>query len=679
MNNQNNDAPYNNSSDNYPGFSEAIQSRFAAFANKSLFTTSTTGLFEAFIHAMPKEAQQHYTCSCCRNFINRFGGLVSISEEGEAISVLWDPGAVPAFFTDSVEAMKRIVSKASVNGVFLSFETTLGTPHAGGWDHLSVPLLREQVLSFKDAGQLMADKKEDYRILVDGLEKYDRSVLDQAAALLESESLARSDKFLGAAKFAQEMHEKRANAKNHRLRDNLTWLAVAEAPAGFTRISSSMIGTLLDDIAAGCTFEEISRRFAAKVSPGVYQRAQTAPSEGNIQQAEKIVAALKLENSLKRRYAAFAEIPEFIWKAEENEPVKSGGDRAGGVFANITPRAKEAPAHAVNPPKTVMTWDKFLRTVVPTADRIEVLANNANRFMALVTADDEEAPNILQWDNTFSWYYHGGIDGEIKRRVENAGGQYEGNEIRCSLIWEGYTDLDLHAYSPHGEHIFFGKKQGDSGGWLDVDANGGSAQTFSPVENIRWSQGRARDGRYEFKVHNYCERGRGTTPFKVELEVNGKIYAYNGVAGSTNWETLVFSFDYIKGQQPAIRSNHAASAADAWNIPANTFARVKGITRSPNLWGDNKAAHTGHHIFFLLDGCKDTTEGKGRGFLVETLKSELHEVRKTLEQYTAMTPILAAEHATACGMGYSKDSEWNLTVRVTSGTSTRLIYIDRFD
>lgn len=57
-----------------------------------------------------------------------------------------------------------------------------------------------------------------------------------------------------------------------------------------------MIGTLLDDIASGMSFDSVSRRFAEKMHPLQYQRPQAAPSAGNIAQAEKIVEKLEFKN-----------------------------------------------------------------------------------------------------------------------------------------------------------------------------------------------------------------------------------------------------------------------------------------------------------------------------------------------------------------------------------------------
>ena len=310
-------------------------------------------------------------------------------------------------------------------------------------------------------------------------------------------------------------------------------------------------------------------------------------------------------------------------------------------------------------------------------ENIEVKVDNPNRLMALVTASDAEAENILQWSNPFSWYYHGGIDGEMKARVEAAGGRYEDNEIRCSLMWEGYTDLDLHCITPTGREISFSNKRvGD--GWLDIDMNGGSHREPHPVENIRWHCN-APQGRYKFIVKNFCERGNGYNPFKVELEVNGQIFVFEDVA-LVNYNKVVFEFEYRHGEVHMVSNNvSSVSSASAWNIEGDDFVKVNGITMSPNLWGDNNSINAGTHVFFLLDECKDLSEGKGRGFFVETLKPELYEIRKTLEAYMASAIIDNADNATACGVGYSKDNEWNLIVKVTSDNAVRYIKIDRWD
>jgi len=122
------------------------------------------------------------------------------------------------------------------------------------------------------------------------------------------------------------------------------------------------------------------------------------------------------------------------------------------------------------------------------------------------------------------------IDAEIKDRVTRAGGLYEGVDLRASLVWNNRNDLDLHVITPAGEHIYYGAKQASCGGWLDVDMNV-RGETTKPVENVRWAKGSARRGRYKVFVRNYAfhESERAPTPFKVELEVGGKITHFEAV------------------------------------------------------------------------------------------------------------------------------------------------------
>ena len=149
---------------------------------------------------------------------------------------------------------------------------------------------------------------------------------------------------------------------------------------------------------------------------------------------------------------------------------------------------------------------------------------------------------------------------------------------------------------------------------------------------------------------------------------------------NTGEKNLAFEFDYHNGVVSNLKTGNQVitSNSEMWNLTMNQFVDVKGIVNSPNMWDGNNATN-GSHTFFILDGCKDTSEGLGRGFFNEILKPELREIRKTLEVFTANTPIECADEADACGVGFSKDSDWNVVIKVTSGKSSRLIKIDRFD
>jgi hypothetical protein len=140
------------------------------------------------------------------------------------------------------------------------------------------------------------------------------------------------------------------------------------------------------------------------------------------------------------------------------------------------------------------------------------------------------------------------IDAEIKQRVEAAGGQHKDVDIRVSLIWNNRNDLDLHVVAPDGSHLYYGQKEA-AGGALDVDKNI-QGETTKPVENIRWSKGRAKKGSYDVYVENFRfhESDSRETPFKVEVAVNGKVQHFEGkmAAGltSTSSRVDIITFNY---------------------------------------------------------------------------------------------------------------------------------------
>lgn len=681
--------PEDRPEDRYDEFEQTIVNRFNSLVSKDtpLFTVNVTGLWDMYLNNIIEEGRQHYNCNCCRHFIERYGNLVVINETGTLESVLWST-EVPPFFKKSIETIRNAISKSRINGIFKSDEQSLGTPRTGEWGHLHATLPNEMVnrSRVKTAGQLMAEKSQEYEMLNRAIQEYPLETITKSIELLKTDTLYRADKVMGIANWFKGVCEDRKNATDSRIKENITWMYVAIAPAGFCHVRNSVFGTLLDSIVAGESFETLSRKFKEKMDPNNFMRSQVAPSEGNLVQAEKLIEKLGLANALRRRYVTFGELqelPELLWENNNVDIIAKEQTKKASVFGNIIAKGKTTTkVNNIDLPTSVMTWDKFVRTVLPTADNIEAKVDNADKLMALVTAADDTAENILLWDNKFSWYYRGGIDSEIRKRLAEAGAKYENNEIRCSLIWENRTDLDLHCITPSGAHMYFGTKRANNG-WLDVDMNAGGRTSDTPVENIRWNTGDAPNGHYKFYVNNFNERVNSYkgTPFKVELEINGKIYSYEGAPLKNNERVVVFEFDYIKGQQPIIgTSSIGASSSDAsdWNI-ASEFVKVNGITSSPNLWGEKPVYHSGNHTFFILEGCKDLSEGTGKGFFNEMLKSELKEIRKSLEAYTSVTPIEDAENASACGVGYNKDTEWNLTLRVTSNGSSRLIKIDRWD
>lgn len=687
----NNEKPmnYERPQDRYEEFEKAVRENFSRVveSNKHLYQVKVDGLWETYLYNLPEDGRFVYDCRACKHFIERYGNLVTIADDGHVESALWYLIDVPPYFAESVLRMNNLVRNSNkIHNVFISDVRTLGTPKTGIWTHMHAVLPTEMVnhSRVKNAGQLMAEKTEDFKMLLNAIQEYPVNVVEQAVALLQTKAMYRSEKVLGIAEWFLKVH-KSLEGKTGTYRTNLIWKAVGEAPNGFCHVKSSMIGTLLDDIVAGYSTRVIMARFEEKMDPQNYMRSRSAPTAAAIEQAEKLVEKLGIANSLRRRYARFDEVADrCVWrpKGPLYKFLEKESKKSSGVFGNVVAKDRSPQNDiSLDLPVTTMTWDKFSRTVLPGAVEIEAKIENSNRFMALVTEAVLGSPNILNWNNPFSWYYHGGIDGEIKRRVEAAGGRYENCEIRCSLIWNNYTDLDIHCITPYGGHMYYGHKN-SAGGYLDVDANGGSHRTPEPVENIRWID-HAPNGHYLFYVHNYYDRNNKDNPYRVELEVGGKIYSREGFMTRTDEQHIAFEFDYLDGVVSNLifgNETSDATGSEMWNLNMGDFVKVKGILKSPNMWDEKSGSANGEHTFFILDGCKDTSEGLGRGFFNEILKPELREIRKTLEAYSASTPIECAETADACGIGFTTDSEWDVVLRVTMDSgNVRLIKIDRFD
>ncbi len=371
-----------------------------------LFTTDAAELYPLFLENIPEEAKQCYNCSACRHFVNRFGRLVSINpESGKKTAVMWN-ASVPEFFQKAVDAVKTKVEDAKITGVFVTDKTELGCSKTGIWEHMAVDVPKKIVYQgrIRTPFQEAAGKAEDYRVLCSSIAKYPQKDVETAVNLLRSDALYRGEQILRMAEWFLEtiklIHGK-ADA------DNILWYRAASAPVGFCHIPATMVGTLLDDIREGYSVSAIKERFNEKMHPLQYQRPQAAPTLGNVKRAEEIVAKLGLEKSLERRYARLDEV-QTVWK-----PVQEKAASVGGVFAGIPIKVKKSEGrNQVEAPETVMTFEKFRRTVLPGAKKIELqVSSHKDSYAALLTAVHSDAPPIILWDreeerNPFSWYLY---------------------------------------------------------------------------------------------------------------------------------------------------------------------------------------------------------------------------------------------------------------------------------
>lgn len=389
----------------YSGLLRGVAAWFGAITPgyTKLFMTDARGLNDLYLDSLPGERQVH-NCHACRRFIETYGALVTINENGETSPVMWAPSAVPEFYEPAFAALHARVKKARVTSVFLTKQSIWGNPITGNFQHIAVQppdalIYRERALT---AGQAMAAMRENFGTVSRALAELSAPMLDQALRLLRAEALNRSERFTAPAEWLRKLHDRPKGRRG----ENVLWRAIASAPEGYCHPRASVLGPLLEDIAAGLPFETIKARFDAKMAPHLYQRPQAAPTTGNITAAESLVAKLGLARSLERRFARLDEL-ETIWTPRADSP----RSHAGGVFGHL--KAKGQPtAPLVDLPLVTITWEKFARTVLPEATRLEFLVPyGASRFMAMTTAVHADAPPVLRWDredarNPVAWYVY---------------------------------------------------------------------------------------------------------------------------------------------------------------------------------------------------------------------------------------------------------------------------------
>jgi hypothetical protein len=130
------------------------------------------------------------------------------------------------------------------------------------------------------------------------------------------------------------------------------------------------------------------------MNPGNYLRPKAAPKQGTIDAAEKVIAKLEAEGSLGRRYARLDELALF-WRPA---PTK------GGIFAELRRQeSREQPLRA----NRYYTWVEFEQTILPTAVRAWVRVPHGKQAFGAVTGPvNMDAPNVLRWNNPYSFYVY---------------------------------------------------------------------------------------------------------------------------------------------------------------------------------------------------------------------------------------------------------------------------------
>jgi hypothetical protein len=670
---------------NFDKFNAALITQFQLMQTSTLYKVnlSRDQLWTTYLESFPEgtdpiyRERSYHDCQCCKQFIRTVGNVVAIIN-GRMESI-WNV-ELDDEYQEVTNSMAELVGNAEILHPFLHYEKNAGTPVTHSheddgtvrtWNHFSLTL-PQSVIAQKDQiptkiSKLRASKDVFQR----SLEEISLEAVDTVLELIGQKSLYRGEEHQRTLqRFRQ---AKKIVHDNPNIDLNLfAWEAVGKIPVSVLRLRNTSIGTLLLDLSEGKELDQAVGAFESMVAPANYKRPTALITPTMIKKAQKQVEELGFSEALSRRHA----VPEDITVNNvifANRAARKAME--GDVFDQLI---ENTPVNPQNLSKVEeIDIETFVSEVVPMATQIELLLENRQigNLMTLVAPVHADAPNMLKWDNNFSWAYNGDVADSMKERVKAAGGDVEG-VLRFSIQWNddnewNRSDYDAHVLEPGGNRIFFGAMRHDrTTGKLDVDVIH-PEKGVPAVENITWTNPvKMETGTYIFSVHGYTVRSENIG-FSAEFEFNGQIHSYDynrPVGQDRHVQVLKGTWDgsdfVITDQLPSTLSSRTI-----WDIPTMQYQNVSMIMLSPNHWDDNNVGNK--HYFFILEGCKQP--GKIRGFYNEFLTDDLREHRKVFEVLGAKMKAEEADIQLS-GLGFSSTKRNHVYCRV-SGNFDRTVKI----
>jgi len=658
----------------------AVEFQFEEMTKLDLFKTdvSKEELWDTYMDSFPEGTNQVYRerrdhdCQKCKQFIRTVGNVVAIVD-GRLISI-WDI-TVGGDYQIVVDSLSQLVKSRKIRDVFLSSEKKIGMDHNTEenngvpikWHHFYMNLPKKHVKRGAEIGTLLGDLRANKEVFQRGLDEIKVEAIETVLELIAQNSLYRGKEHESIVKLFLEQKNIYDTLKDSE-KDNHCWKTSMKLKS-VSKIRNTVIGTLLTDLSEDMPLDTAVKAFETKTAPANYKRPTALVTKGMIDKAEKKVAELEIGDSLLRRYAVVDDITinNVIFANREVKKTMNVFDELKGEVADKKPNLKKVEEVDI---------DTFVKDILPKAEKIELFLCNSHEgnLVSLIAPKNIDAKRIFKWDNNFSWSYKGEVTDSIKERVKKAGGSVTG-DLRCSLSWFNFDDLDLHMKGPDGTHISYGNKcpRGQYGK-LDVDMNAGHGDTRNAVENITYeNKSTMKVGKYKLFVNNYCKRENKDVGFVVEMEFEGKIrtFNYNKAVGDGKDVTVIeFEYSQKDGIQIISSLSSTESTREIWNVPTQKYHNVSMIMNSPNYWDGNSVGNK--HWFFMIENCKNPDTS--RGFYNEFLSNELTEHRKVFEVLGSKMKV-AKDKYQLSGLGFSSTQKNSVICRV-SGSFNRDLKIN---
>lgn len=683
----------------FEGFNKLVQERYRQILSGSsalfIVDLSKQELWDAYLESFAPEdnvlvkERREFDCNCCKSFIGRYGGLIGITNMG--IMTLWDfvlptDEAGHNKFEASRKALDDMVFNAPIREPFLTQESRLGTSRSFDndrekfWNHFSLTVPSDMTLpETADMPKMINEARVDFQLLKRGFEEFTTESVQEVMSLIDADNLYRGDTWRQAlSDFFVPMTIYRG-AESDREQELFLWMKSLKLSPQVCRIRNSSIGQLLIDLSGGKSLEDSVRSYERITAPENYRRPKGIFSE---RQREMAVAKLQekgLDQSLTRRHATLDEIEIANVLFIDRDATTQFSDSPLDL---LTSQATVKKTNYKNAPEVGVS--DFVDEILPSVSKVEILfrSNMRNNLASILTAENEDAPGLFQWDNPYSWSYIANNTDAMRQRVEMAGGKVDGI-LRCSVQWNddprnpNHNDYDLWAIEPSGTKIWYNMERNKgTKGYLDVDAfrhTPNSAQASKPaVENIAWPDLKVmHEGTYTFIVHNYAHRG-GRDGFKAQIEYGGEIWEFeyrHNLGSKEQVQIAKINFSKANGVTFIESMDSTLTTQSVWGLKINSFVPVSAIMFSPNKWGRGSAG--AGHIFYTIQDC--LADVPLNGFYNEFLSGDLREYRQVLEALSGLTRVQPAEDQLS-GFGFINTRRNNSVVRVSDPDGKKRVF-----
>lgn len=658
-------------------FNKQIQKKFDEMSKTGkLFRVELTGnqVWDLYLNSFNNDPifrdpnSSVHNCNHCKNFIRRYGNIVSIDEQYDIVT-MFDVNADEEFDNTAKVLSSKIKSSKITEVFFETFNELNSLPYEScsktnnvfqlgvdkntkrytkdeankygvvkpneirTFNHFYLSLDKQFVdQSGKSVEAIMGEYRDAKNVFQRAMEEISLDTLILVKDLIIQGSLLNGTTHLYKIEhiilLKKEFDKIREYSKTE-LSDNWCWVNSYKLP--IAKFRNELIGVLCSELSEGMELNTACLNWNKRVDPANYMKATAPITKKQIEEAKQFVEENGYEESFDRRFATIDDIKasEILHLNNSNTKIKEVS-----IFDSVKSTSTRHKRAEFDKVETIHI-EKFMTDILPGCTSVEAFLENRmeRNMVSLTTANNTDSKPIFKWSNNYSWTFNGNLAGksQIKEEVKSKGGKVDG-VLRFSMMWADgngdNSDLDLHCIEPDNFEIYYGNKRSwNTGGNLDIDIQTPNGKLA--VENITYpSLSKMKEGVYKLFIRQFSDRS--SKGFKAEIEFNGELYSYSydkPVRGNIQIAEVTLKNGEFTIVHKLPATDGIGVSKEIYNLETNQFHKVNLVCLSPNHWNGNNIGNK--HYFFMLNKAKSSTSI--RSFHNENLIPELATHRKVLE------------------------------------------------